>query len=879
MAAVDFYQMLINSQISLDDYCKFAGIAIGSDKYLELQNILNSRQVLQIVDKATSFNDLQSAIDNASRISQADSVVDALNDSLKSGSASSIIGEINKSTEGNINRIYSKSGDIIEFYVDTAEKTDDIAGAYSGGLTISEPLNATKDASGKIKLEVGAGVDSNGQTVRGILGTISSVFTAISVATWLGRTVSTTAYNASDTLFGYDMFIADPDFWSNLYAGDDSFIAMVHNAIWKVDPVNNELTMYIDDRYAAMIAGYLCKKGWFAFDDITYTLPPQSPVSVEGLRYPIQAFESAYTEFVQSYGTIFPETIVASKLKLNTATGKFLYVQHYLPGENNIEVKFIYVSKTVDYSLVTVEENTFKNSIIDAKETREYTCKYFADPIFSGTVDGSPVQCYLVVSMDTNNYMLDDDHPAYVDFPTYESKCVISISNDQSITNLNTETRQKIANAAYIALYGVSSDPLQIEGVGVQPNAKIFTTYKSDLTIPQVARELQFDYPETWTRSLKRGILDDEGTIKTRTYIPIPIPSGSPATAPKITTGNSTQSDVSPKIKNLPSAVTATVPKTASQPNNSTKNPPKKDSGITPPVVLPTGKASSMWAVYNPSQSEMNSFGAWMWSSDLLEQIRKVFTDPMQAVIGVHKVFCGVNVGGRKNIKIGYLDTGISTNYVSDQYSEVNCGHVYIDEYFGNVMDYAPYTSINLYLPFVGVVPLSVADVMRSSINVTYGIDVYTGDCLAKVNVKRDNAGGILYSYPGNCAVKYPISSGSYLSILGFVAGIVGSVATGNPGMLVSPRGIPTVQHGGSFVGNSGATGPKKPYLIISRPQSELALNFNSFEGYPVNTTQKIGDCRGFIRVKEVHINGINATDDELDMIDQILKDGIIVQS
>ena len=89
-------------------------------------------------------------------------------------------------------------------------------------------------------------------------------------------------------------------------------------------------------------------------------------------------------------------------------------------------------------------------------------------------------------------------------------------------------------------------------------------------------------------------------------------------------------------------------------------------------------------------------------------------------------------------------------------------------------------------------------------------------------------------------------------------------------------HGKPTVQHSGAFVGNSGATGPKIPYLIISRPQSELASNFPSLEGIPANYTTLLENCKGFTVVKDVHVEGINATSDELTEIEDLLKKGVI---
>lgn len=866
MAAIDWYQMLLNSQIELDDYCKFAGIEIGSSEYLEIAQILEDRKLLEIVPKQNTFGDLSNAINNAPRNEAANSIIDSLNDNIKSNGASSIIGGINDSTEGNVNRIYSKSGDIIEFYVDSAEKTNNPSGAYKDGLTISEPINAVIDDAGDVVLERGAGRNNLGKLVDGFLGTVSTVFAAVGVINFVGKLVSKPLYETSVKL-GYDMYQLDPDYCDNIFAGDTRAVAMLQNVIWNLNPENNDLTMYIDDRFAAAVVGYLMRKGWFNINDVSYSQPTELPaVPIQGLNYPVAAVTNVYSESYDK--TEDGKSVVYAREISNIASGKIVMV--YEDGNNFQTIHPYYVSKIDDRDSVTFEvvkyvddERTpaYHETVPAIQTTSRFEFNVFNKKIYAGRI----------------NTFWTTDNPlgkGYLD--------VVAFINPDGSSE-STQFKYLLQNAGYLVLYGTGSDTKTITGVTNQPNARVFSIPGTDATYNEITRQLAFDYPEIWRRALKRGVLDDEGSIKTRTYIPIPAPWGSPATSPEIETGNSKQTYLSPSTDLLPDVLADSLPNTASKPNNETKNPPKDDTGISPPILPPSGKASSMWAVYNPSQSELDSFGSWLWSSNLVDQIAKIFNDPMQAIIGVHKVFCSPPVSGRKNIKVGYLDSKVNSNAVGGQYVEVDCGTVTLGEYFGNVLDYSPYTTVHIYLPFVGVVPLDTADVMRSTIGVTYGIDVLTGDCLAKVSVYRGDSGGILYSFPGNCAVKYPTSSGSYMSILGYAVGAAASIYTGNIGVMGAVSGVfgnrPTVQHGGSFVGNSGATGPKTPYLIISRPQSAVAIDFNSYEGYPVNTTQKIGDCKGFIRVKDVHLTGINATDDELDMIDQILKDGIIVQS
>ena len=251
----------------------------------------------------------------------------------------------------------------------------------------------------------------------------------------------------------------------------------------------------------------------------------------------------------------------------------------------------------------------------------------------------------------------------------------------------------------------------------------------------------------------------------------------------------------------------------------------------------------------------------------------------MQAIIGLHKVYSPVQTSGQGTIKCGYLDSGVQSKLVSEQYITVDCGSVDLQEYFGNVFDYPPYTEVSIYLPFIGIRQLDPSDVMRSTISVKYRIDVLTGACLAEVNVQRDAAGGTLYTFSGDAAVRYPVSSGSYMGIVSGLIGVATSVVSGNllPALGGVTRLHTNVERSGSFTGNSGAMGSKVPYLIISRPQTAMADKFETLSGYPSNTYTLLSDCKGFTQVKYCHVENLSATETEKKEIERLLKEGVIL--
>jgi len=260
----------------------------------------------------------------------------------------------------------------------------------------------------------------------------------------------------------------------------------------------------------------------------------------------------------------------------------------------------------------------------------------------------------------------------------------------------------------------------------------------------------------------------------------------------------------------------------------------------------------------------------------------------MQSIIGVHKIFATPPTSGSASIKVGYLDSGVSANVVSSQYVTIECGSVNVREQFGNVFDYED-TQIRLYLPFIGIVQLDTNDVMRGSVKVVYHVDVITGACLAEVRVTRDASGGTLYQFSGDAAVRYPISSGSYMGVVSGVLGVVGGIASGiMSGGATLPMaagaiagglsGAKTqVQHSGSFAGNAGAMGAKKPYLIIERPQTAIADGYGSYQGKGANRIAQIGDLSGYFKMTDIHTDSIaGAAESEIEAVRAALAGGVI---
>lgn len=484
-----------------------------------------------------------------------------------------------------------------------------------------------------------------------------------------------------------------------------------------------------------------------------------------------------------------------------------------------------------------------------------------------------------------------------------------------------------ISNIGYVVLYGTVTGGDTKPGTGTQSGATTPTGTANWNTPADAKQALQTQYPDLWANRIEVPTIQPDGTVQTVTYIPTAFPievnpvsptevqqpvtpevptgdpdpstQASPQVNPNTATDGMLQTIINiltqPDINTNPQGVTNPETNPDVNPESDPKNPtndnpntPNTGTGLAPVPILPSGGASALFTVYNPTQAQLNALGAWLWSANFIDQILKMFSDPMQAIIGLHKVFATPVVSGTRNIVVGYLDSGVSSNIVSGQYVTVDCGSVRCAEYFGNIFDYDPHTTINIFLPFVGIQKLNTADVMRGTVGVKYHVDLFSGACLAEVTITRDAAGGILYTYSGDCAVRYPLSSGSYMGIvsgvLSVVGGVAGTIATGGaaaPALLGAAAGLgrmhTEVNRSGSISGNAGAMGGKKPYLIISRPQTAMAEAYQKHQGIGANSRQTVKNMRGYFKMEDVILSGVHgASKEELEEIRALLITGVI---
>lgn len=479
-------------------------------------------------------------------------------------------------------------------------------------------------------------------------------------------------------------------------------------------------------------------------------------------------------------------------------------------------------------------------------------------------------------------------------------------SNNNILLNTGSDPSSATVNANYIfSTVGLNTIFTTLDGISKREGATIFDRTKS----------IAENYPEWWMKriSISNPTLSD--VFYKDDYLPLVIPGtigdeymadlSQDAIMDGVTKKEVIDTQVLPGLdwKTLRDILDKTKP--ATKPitkEDAIAKPivdvadvtvPIENSGVVDlPLVPPIASAVSetgMMALYNPSKSNLREFTQWLWSSgdeSFVGLVQKLTQSPMDAIIGLHAIYATPQRGSVSQIICGRVPSPVSAVVCSSQYNSVDCGSVYVNEFYNNVLDYN-YTGVKIYLPFIGVCDLDPKEVMGSKLTVKYNVDFLTGDCLASISVKKGKLDSVLYIFTGNCAVKLPITGSSYnpLSefgglvkggITGFVGGsLPGGVIGGVTGLLAGAQS--SVQHSSTIGSNAGAMGTKKPYLIISRPVQHMPSNYYTYFGRPSYNEVQLLNCSGYTRVKEVHITNISATEEELNKIEELLSGGVII--
>ena len=207
---------------------------------------------------------------------------------------------------------------------------------------------------------------------------------------------------------------------------------------------------------------------------------------------------------------------------------------------------------------------------------------------------------------------------------------------------------------------------------------------------------------------------------------------------------------------------------------------------------------------------------------------------------------------------------------------------------FGSFLDYPPYTSVSIYIPFIGIVPIDGNMVVGRTIRLYGAVDVIAGTIHYNVFVltpKKEQS--LIGSYEGKCGVDIPLALDNSMqnstNILKNVADVTTGLCTKSPSALLNVgSGIFTepISNLGAQTTNTTYYNPNKCALIMQSAIGNIPSNFGSTCGHMWCKSATLSDLTGLTICKNPRIGNFDdntPTETERAEIYSLLETGVII--
>lgn len=283
------------------------------------------------------------------------------------------------------------------------------------------------------------------------------------------------------------------------------------------------------------------------------------------------------------------------------------------------------------------------------------------------------------------------------------------------------------------------------------------------------------------------------------------------------------------------------------------------------------------------------------WSDVFFNSVTGLFSNLSNAVIDVSLYPTNPDLVGhfigtsRINVGKSFIDVPQATSLTA-QFTTAGSDTFYIPNKYNTFADYAPYTTIQLYLPFHnGWIPIDTNLVMGKGINVQWGWDVMTSTLNYIISLVDGSNYVQLMTFVENCTIKVPMSLTDNIGYATAIADKVLSVGTsalgGNPiGVLSSAtstiqpptESLPSTSGGGV----NSLNAYNYCYLLIKRPTYQRPSNMAQRLGIPYYQSDYLNALQGFAQIENPRMdfakNEFKPYESEVNEIYSLLKEGVI---
>jgi len=356
--------------------------------------------------------------------------------------------------------------------------------------------------------------------------------------------------------------------------------------------------------------------------------------------------------------------------------------------------------------------------------------------------------------------------------------------------------------------------------------------------------------------------------------------------------------------------------------------PGSPEMGLTAPTYNGVGMFASYFCTSYAGLLHLQQ-NLWTLSDNVLVELvesLRLFSDPIQAIVSLRmypfNIYAHVPGCVSSEVKLGKVTIAEANagflKIPSNSTVTFDMGSFYIQGRYKNFLDLAPYTTMNLFIPFVGNIDLNINDFLNHTLRVQLTVDLTTGSCLAAVyadGILMVNATGQMgVDIPVTSADNAEISSRIFNAFIGMAINAGGSFITQSIGG-VNNSGVGNIHRaiagakeglanvdtssvekfndtvvdslGDIFLGKTsmdrvGSSSPGNSFYLptycfitISQPTFEKPANFDHTYGRPCHTSGQLASFTGFTKCNNVDVSNISALEYEKLSIKNLLESGV----
>lgn len=319
------------------------------------------------------------------------------------------------------------------------------------------------------------------------------------------------------------------------------------------------------------------------------------------------------------------------------------------------------------------------------------------------------------------------------------------------------------------------------------------------------------------------------------------------------------------------------------------------------PQIKSEGKFNTLYAL---SDTEINSLSDELWSADenkiqqILNGLLLMGENPLNCIVSLQlfpfDITLQAGTTSQGSITLGSTQMNTTGTKVKNINSIIDLGSVKLRRHFNNFFDYEPYSTAFIYVPYCGTIQLSLNDVIGKTVSLKLLIDYISGVCTSVVF-----ADGIPVIYKNGCISQQiaitgtdtaTMASNAISSSLGLLTNTTNIIAGGkdvssiinNSANLLSSsfdysarRTIYQTQ--GANTSQINMCEPQKAYIVLNLPNFDIADDYGFFHGYRCDFYDSVKNLSGYTETDRPNLDGVTATEEEKQMIIEIMTGGFYV--